>query len=98
MQLEIKDIQRKLGLTTIFVTHDQAEALSLSDRLAVMSQGCVRQVGTPEEIYRLPADRFVASFVGDVNVLRARLEAVDAWGTVVVGAALLNVPMPQLGR
>src|SRR5215831_12412743 len=87
MQLEIKDIQRKLGLTTIFVTHDQAEALSLSDRLVVMSQGCIRQVGTPEEIYRLPADRFVASFIGDVNVLRARLEAVDAWGTVSVGAA-----------
>ena len=96
MQLEIKDIQRKLGLTTIFVTHDQSEALSLSDRLAVMSEGCVRQVGTPQEIYRLPADRFVASFIGDVNVLSARLEAVDSWGTVSVGAARLRVPMEQL--
>jgi spermidine/putrescine ABC transporter ATP-binding subunit len=96
MQLEIKDIQKKLGLTTIFVTHDQAEALSLSDRLAVMSQGCIRQVGTPEEIYRLPADRFVASFIGDVNVLRARLEAVTTWGTVSVGAAQLKVPIEQL--
>jgi ABC-type Fe3+/spermidine/putrescine transport system ATPase subunit len=96
MQLEIKDIQRKLGLTTVFVTHDQAEALSLSDRLAVMSEGCIRQVGTPEEIYRLPADRFVASFIGDVNVLRARLEAVDAWGTLSVGAAQLKVPIQQL--
>src|SRR5262245_1925127 len=96
MQLEIKDIQRKLGLTTIFLTHDQAEALSLSDRLAVMSEGCIRQVGTPEAIYRLPVDRFVASFIGDVNVLRARLEAVDAWGTLSVGAAQLKVPIQQL--
>ncbi len=96
MQLEIKEIQRTLGLTTIFVTHDQTEALSLSDRLAVMSQGCIRQVGTPEEIYRAPADRFVASFIGDVNVLRARLHSVGSAGTVSVGAARLRVPLAQL--
>ena len=77
MQIEIKEIQRQLGVTTIFVTHDQGEALSLSDRIAVMFEGRIRQVGTPDEIYRRPADRFVASFVGDVNVLRARLDRVD---------------------
>src|SRR5262249_11242089 len=76
MQIEIKDIQRELGLTTIFVTHDQSEALSLSDRLAVMSHGEIRQAGTPEEIYANPADRFVASFIGDVNVIPARVESV----------------------
>ena len=72
MQVELREIQRKLGVTTVFVTHDQSEALSLSDRLAVMSEGRIRQLGTPEEIYRQPCDRFVASFVGDTNVLRAR--------------------------
>ena len=77
MQVELKEIQRKLGVTTIFVTHDQSEALSLSDRVAVIAQGRIRQLGTPDEIYRRPADRFVASFVGDVNVLHARLGRID---------------------
>src|SRR5712671_3511075 len=76
MQVEIKEIQRKLGVTTIFVTHDQSEALSLSDRIAVLAEGRIRQLGTPDEIYCHPVNRFVASFVGDVNVLRARLEHV----------------------
>src|SRR5690349_19824470 len=74
MQVEVKEIQRKLGVTTIFVTHDQSEALSLSDRIAVMAEGRIRQLGTPDEIYCRPVDRFVASFVGDVNVLHARVE------------------------
>ena len=56
MQVEVKEIQRKLGVTTVFVTHDQSEALSLSDRIAVVSEGRIRQVGTPQEIYRRPAD------------------------------------------
>jgi len=77
MQVELKEIQRKLGVTTIFVTHDQSEALSLSDRIAVIAEGRIRQLGPPDEIYRRPVDRFVASFVGDVNVLRARLERID---------------------
>jgi putative spermidine/putrescine transport system ATP-binding protein len=90
MQTELRDIQRKLGLTTIFVTHDQGEALSLSDRIAVMSEGRIRQLGTPVEIYRRPSDRFVASFVGDTNRLRGRLvgaaatEALIALGTAQV--------------
>jgi putative spermidine/putrescine transport system ATP-binding protein len=98
MQVELREIQRKLGVTTIFVTHDQSEALSLSDRLAVMSEGRVRQLGTPEEIYRRPCDRFVASFVGDANVLRGRLDRIDGAHVVAIGAVRVKVPPgPLLG-
>ncbi|MBK9709854.1 MAG: ABC transporter ATP-binding protein [Kouleothrix sp.] len=68
---EIRAIQRQLGITTIYVTHDQEEALSLSDRVVVMSNGRVEQIGTPFEIYNFPTTRFVASFVGTLNVLTA---------------------------
>jgi len=97
MQVEVKEILRKIGVTTIFVTHDQSEALSLSDRIAVINEGHIRQVGTPDEIYRRPADRFVASFVGDVNVFSARLESIDgANAAVALGAkrfAVLAAPL-----
>ena len=83
MQFELREIQRKLGLTTIFVTHDQSEALSLSDRMAVMSEGQIRQLGTPIEVYRRPRDRFVASFVGDTNCLRGELVGVAAADAVI---------------
>ena len=73
----VKDLQRTLGLTTIFVTHDQDEALSMSDRVLVMNQGQVLQVGTPEEIYRRPTSRFVAEFVGRVNLISGRVERAD---------------------
>ena len=97
MQVELKEIQRKLGVTTIFVTHDQSEALSLSDRIAVMAEGRIRQLGSPDEIYRRPVDRFVASFVGDVNMLRARLERIGgAIATVALGAARVKVPSRTL--
>jgi putative spermidine/putrescine transport system ATP-binding protein len=93
MQVELREIQRKLGVTTIFVTHDQSEALSLSDRMAVMSGGRIRQLGTPEEIYRRPCDRFVASFVGDTNVLRGRLDSMMGTHPIVaLGAARVKVP------
>ncbi|MEL4419934.1 putrescine/spermidine ABC transporter ATP-binding protein, partial [Shewanella algae] len=76
----------KLGVATIFVTHDQSEALSLSDRIAVMSDGEIRQVGTPEDVYGDPADRFVASFIGDVNVIPGVLiETAGGSGRVRVG-------------
>src|SRR3954470_20354746 len=65
----VKELQTRLGLTTVFVTHDQDEALSMSDRVAVMSNGEVQQIGVPEEIYSRPANRFVAEFVGRVNLL-----------------------------
>src|SRR4051794_12105738 len=71
----VKELQQQLGLTTIFVTHDQDEALSMSDRVAVMSLGEVQQIGTPEEIYRRPANRFVAEFVGRVNLLEGQAAA-----------------------
>jgi putative spermidine/putrescine transport system ATP-binding protein/spermidine/putrescine transport system ATP-binding protein len=97
MQVEIKEIQRKLGVTTIFVTHDQSEALSLSDRIAVLAEGRIRQLGTPDEIYCHPVDRFVASFVGDVNVLHARLEQVDGpSATLALGPARVLVPASTL--
>jgi putative spermidine/putrescine transport system ATP-binding protein len=71
---EIRSIQKELGITTIFVTHDQEEALSISDRIVVMSQGRMEQVGAPFEIYNFPKTRFVASFVGTLNVLDATVK------------------------
>ena len=67
---EIRAVQRELGITTIYVTHDQEEALSMSDRIVVMNEGRVEQIGTPFEIYNYPRTRFVASFVGTLNILR----------------------------
>jgi spermidine/putrescine ABC transporter ATP-binding subunit len=97
MQVEVKELQRRLGLTTIFVTHDQSEALSLSDRIAVIDRGAIRQIGTPDEIYRQPADRFVASFVGDINVLRACLERVEgATAVIAIGGVRVTVPRQML--
>ena len=70
---EIRAIQRELGITTIYVTHDQEEALSMSDRIVVMNEGRVEQIGTPFEIYNKPSSRFVASFVGTLTVLPAKI-------------------------
>lgn len=73
MQLELKELQRQLAITFVFVTHDQEEALVMSDRIGVMDHGVLRQVGTPAEIYDRPADRFVADFIGDTNFLPCRV-------------------------
>ena len=73
MQIELKRLQRDTGITFVFVTHDQEEALTMSDRIAVMSQGTVRQVGSPREIYDHPAERFVADFIGEANMLEGHL-------------------------
>jgi ABC-type Fe3+/spermidine/putrescine transport system ATPase subunit len=67
MQMELKQIQQEVGITTIFVTHDQSEALSLSDRVAVIDSGQIRQISRPVEVYRRPENAFVASFVGEIN-------------------------------
>lgn len=75
MQVELKSIQRAVGITFVFVTHDQGEALSMSSRIAVFNQGRIEQVGTPREIYGSPATRFVAGFVGSSNVLSNELSA-----------------------
>jgi len=78
MQLELKALQHRVGITFIYVTHDQEEALTMSDRIAVMNQGRVLQVGTPEEVYERPADRFVADFIGETNLLEGLVTEVQA--------------------
>lgn len=76
MQLEIKHLQRQLGITFVFVTHDQEEAFAMSDRVVVMNQGEIRQTGTSQEIYEEPENLFVARFVGDINVLEGEITAI----------------------
>ena len=85
LRSEIRALQQQVGVTTIMVTHDQEEALSVADRIVVMNHGVIEQVGTPFDVYREPASPFVADFVGKVNVLPARM----ADGTVRVGALTL---------
>ncbi|WPB87478.1 ABC transporter ATP-binding protein [Sediminicoccus rosea] len=98
MQLELKEIQRRLGVTTIFVTHDQGEAMSMSDRVAVMSEGRILQLDTPEVIYGRPAHPFVAGFIGDATVLPGRLVARDGAQAQVEAAGLaFTVPAETLG-
>ncbi|MCG8610345.1 MAG: spermidine/putrescine ABC transporter ATP-binding protein PotA [Pseudomonadales bacterium] len=75
MQIELKQLQRQLGITFIYVTHDQEEALSMSDRVLVMHNGQPQQVGTPREIYESPNNLFVARFIGEINVFPAQIEA-----------------------
>lgn len=83
MRTEIKEIQRRTGVTTIFVTHDQDEALSMADRVAVMRAGKVEQIGSATDIYQRPANRFVADFIGKANFLEARVSAHEAQGSVL---------------
>jgi ABC-type Fe3+/spermidine/putrescine transport system ATPase subunit len=83
MQIEIKRLQQELGITSVFVTHDQTEALSLSDRICVLAGGRVQQVGTPEAVYTRPANGFVAGFIGRSNRLRGRIETADAAGSLL---------------
>lgn len=72
MRQEIKEVQKKLGITMIFVTHDQEEAMSISDKVVVMNEGRIEQIGTPEEIYQNPANRFVADFIGRINLIKTQ--------------------------
>ncbi len=93
MQFEIKRLQRELKITSLFVTHDQAEALSMSDRVCVLDQGVVQQIGAPDEIYRKPANAFVAGFIGRSNRLRGCVAGSESDGAVVRladGATLLS--------
>jgi spermidine/putrescine transport system ATP-binding protein len=90
MQVELRALQRRLGHTFLFVTHDQDEALTLSDRIAVMSAGRVEQVGTPQEIYEFPRTLFVARFIGSINELPGRVENVSAQEITVRCAASPN--------
>ena len=88
LRQEIRSLQRTFGVTTIMVTHDQEEALSVADRIVVMNHGVIEQVGTPEQVYREPASPFVADFVGRVNVLSGQA---DGEGRLRVGDAVLQV-------
>jgi len=90
MRIELKEIQGKLGITTIFVTHDQTEALTMSDRIAVFDQGMCIQVGTPHEIYADPVNAFVANFIGDTNLIKATIENSKAILSPTITLALPN--------
>jgi spermidine/putrescine transport system ATP-binding protein len=90
MRAELKDIQRRTGVTFIYITHDQGEALTMSDRIAVMNQGRVEQVGTGDAIYDTPASPFVATFVGEQNSFHGRVTAVDG------GIAAVDTPLGPL--
>jgi len=97
MQVEIREIQQRLGLTTVFVTHDQGEALAMSDRIAVMSAGAIRQIGSPAELYQNPQDPFVASFLGDVNILPSHLHTQTAADIQLrLGSGLIGLPRARL--
>jgi len=83
MQVELKRIQREVGITFVYVTHDQGEALTMSDRIAVMNDGLVEQLGTPREIYEHPRTRFVAGFIGTSNLLSGTVARVDSGRAVI---------------
>ncbi len=72
MRVELRELQRRLGITSVYVTHDQEEALAISDRVIVMNVGVIEQIGTPEEIYNRPRSRFVADFVGSANLIKGK--------------------------
>ena len=93
MEVELRRVHRETGATFVYVTHDQREALALSDRIAVLNDGRIQQVGTPDEIYRRPASPFTARFVGDANVIPAEIMAIDGeHATIEVAGRELVVP------
>jgi iron(III) transport system ATP-binding protein len=97
MRAEIRRVQQTLGITSVYVTHDQAEAMTLSDRIVVMHQGRVVQIGTAAEIYRRPASRFVADFIGKANFLSARVVSASPEGglDLEVFGRVLRLPVPD---
>ena len=99
MQVELKGIQREVGITFLYVTHDQEEALAMSDRIAVMEDGEVRQCGTPEEVYERPGGPFVAGFIGISNLLPgdARTAACGSAERLHAVPAAARVPSTALG-
>ena len=93
MQVELRQLQREIGITTVFVTHDQEEALTLSDRVAIMNGGKIEQMGTPRELYERPATDFVANFLGVSNIFDGRVAGRDEGnGLVAVGSIQVRVP------
>src|SRR5262249_19087156 len=98
MQIEVKRLQREYGITTILVTHDQEEAVSMADRIAVMHRGRIEQVASPTEIYDRPATLFVNQFVGTTNLIPGELLGIDGTGSEVrlAGGVLRAAPVPGL--
>ena len=92
MRAELKRLQRETGVTAIYVTHDQSEALAISDRIAVMDQGLIMQIGPPKEIYERPTSEFVANFIGTTNLLRGRLKS----DVPIGGAGLIETKLGSL--
>ena len=78
MRTEIRRIQQKLGITAVYVTHDQSEAMSISDQIIIMNKGVIAQMGTPQEIYYSPASEFVADFIGEANFLKVQVDGVES--------------------
>ena len=97
MQFELKQLQKKIGVTLVYVTHDQEEALTMSDRVAVMDRGRVVQVGSPRTIYEHPATRFVSDFIGDSNLLDGRAERVEGERAYLVTADGARLVTPGAG-
>lgn len=91
MQIEIKRIQKETGITVIYVTHDQEEALNMSDRIAVMNLGKIEQIGSSREIYERPANRFVADFIGDANLIEGRITNCHSSGAAITVSGNLQV-------
>src|SRR6185312_6616446 len=83
MRVELRALQRRLGVTSLYVTHDQEEALAISDRVVVMNVGNIEQVGTPQDIYNRPKTRFVADFVGSANLVEGKVRSPNGPGAVI---------------
>ena len=93
MRVELRELQRRLGITSVYVTHDQEEALAISDRVIVMNVGVIEQIGSPQEIYNRPRSRFVADFVGSANLLKGRLTGDGVF--TAEGGVILRVTVPH---
>lgn len=94
MQIEIRNIQRSLKITCIYVTHDQQEALTMSDRIAVFNSGKIQQVGTPDELYEQPSNRFVADFIGDSNFIAGKVAVIAGRGPALMVKEDILIPLP----
>ena len=100
MRAEIRGLQRELGVTTLYVTHDQVEAMTMGDRIAVLRKGLLQQLGTPDELYESPANLFVAEFIGSppMNVVSATVTRVASGHHLVIGSQRLELPAGTLDR
>lgn len=95
MQVELKSLQRQLGMTFVYVTHDQEEAFAMSDRIAILNQGVLQQVAVPEVLYREPASRFVAQFIGTANFIKAKTISPTLARCISSGAEFVIRPIPE---